>query len=259
MEKPVEYITFVKKDRWGIISLNHPPANSLNTSLMDQLNDKLISLQNQEDIRALIITGGGKFFAAGGDISELQTVNTRLKGFHFASHIHAVLNNIDNSCKPIIAAINGPCLGGGLELALACHIRIAGEEARLGMPEIKLGLIPGGGGTQRLPRIVGKAKAYEMILSGDTMDAREALRIGLINSITRPGKCLQDAESYADKLSQYSLTAISYALEVIRTADPENLLLGLEKEANFFGHLCETSGMREGIKAFLQEKKATHP
>jgi enoyl-CoA hydratase/carnithine racemase len=255
VEKVGEYIKFERKDKWSILLLNNPPANSLSISLMDQLNDKLIQIEGDEGIRAVIITGNGKFFAAGGDINELEKVNTQSEGIELSKHIHSIFNKIETFSKAIIAAINGPCLGGGLELALACHMRVADEGAQLGLPEIKLGLIPGGGGTQRLPRIVGRAKAYEMILTGDTIDAREAFRIGLINSIAPNGKCLEYAESYVNKISQKASTAIAYAMEAILATEQKDLAIGLEKEAHCFSRLCETPEKKEGIRTFLKGKK----
>jgi len=255
MELLKEYIKLEKKDKWAILRLNNPPVNSLCIPLMDQLNDQLTFFHADQGIRVVILTGAGNFFTAGGDLKEVEKVNTQQEGIQLSAHIHSILNKIETFSKPIIAAINGPCFGGGLELAMACHIRISDEEAKFGLPEIKLGLIPAGGGTQRLPRIVGRAKAFEMILSGDTIDAREAFRIGLINLLAPKGKCLDYAENYAVKFSQKASFAIASAIQAIRSSEEESRDIGLRKETFLFGRLCESNEKKEGIKIFLREKK----
>lgn len=250
-----EYIKLEKKDKLIIIKLNNPPANSLSIPLMDQLDSAFSEIKRDEKIRVIIITGIGTFFAAGADIRELENVNSQSEGLWLSNHVVSIFNNIEAFPKPVIAAINGPCLGGGLELAISCHIRIADEKAQLGLPEIKLGLIPGGGGTQRLPLIIGFAKAYEMILTGDSIDAKEAYRIGLVNYVVPKGECLNYTESFAMKFSEKSSVAISSAIEAIQSIKQENLGKGFLKEASLFGRLCETDEKRESVKAFLQKIK----
>ena len=250
-----EYIEFEKRDKLGVIKMNNPPANSLSIPLMEQLDDRLKQMEGNEEIRVIIITGVGKVFAAGGDIQELEKVNTGSEGFQLSVRIQSVFNRIEKFSKPIIAAINGHCLGGGLELALACHIRFADEEATLGVPEINLGLIPGGGGTQRLPQVIGGSKAYEMILSGEAVDAKEAYRMGLVNFISSKGMCLAHSERYAEKLLQKAPSAITAAMEAIQSSERGERQGGLRKESELFGHLCETKEKKEGIKAFLERRR----
>jgi enoyl-CoA hydratase len=249
------YIEFEKKDKLVIIKLNNPPVNSLNLSLMDQLNETLSQIEKDEMMRVVILTGKGKFFAAGGDIQELEKINTSLEGVQLSDHIHSIFNKIETFPKPIIAAINGACLGGGLELALACHLRIVDEEALLGFPEINLALIPGGGGTQRLPQVIGKAKAYEMILSGEALDAKEAYRIGLVNVVTPKGECMAYAERYGQEVSQKAFPAVSAAVKAVQASKGDGREEGMRKEAELFGHLFETPEKKEGVKAFLEKRK----
>lgn len=249
-----QYIEFERKGKLAIIKLNNPPVNSLALPLMEQLSDKLKQIEEDEEIRVVIITGTGKFFAAGGDIQELEKINNSSEGAQLSDRIHSVFNRIETFSKPIIAAINGACLGGGLELALACHIRVAEEEALLGLPEINLALIPGGGGTQRLPQVVGKAKAYEMILSGDAVDVKEAHRIGLVNLVVPKGECMAYAEKYAGKISQKALPPVLAAIKAIQVSKGDDGQVGMKKEAELFGHLFETPEKKERVRAFLEKR-----
>ncbi len=246
------YIEFEKKEKLAILKLNNPPVNSLNLSLMDQLSETLGQIEGDRTIRAVILTGKGKFFAAGGDIQELEKIHDSSEGTRLSHHIQSVFSKIETFPKPVIAAINGACLGGGLELALACHLRIADEEAVLGLPEINLALIPGGGGTQRLPRVVGRAKAYEMILSGEVVDAKEAYRIGLVNFVTPKGECMNHAERSGQKVSRKAHPAVAAAVKAIQASEGEE---GMRREAELFGHLFETPERAEGLKAFLEKRK----
>lgn len=250
-----EYIEFEKKDKLGVIKMNNPPVNSLSIPLMEQLNDRLRQIEGDQEIRVVIITGVGKFFAAGGDIQELEKVNTSSEGLQLSIRIQSIFNRIEDSSKPIIAAINGHCLGGGLELALACHIRVADEGASLGVPEINLAVIPGGGGTQRLPQVVGRSKAYEMILSGDAVDAKEAYLMGLVNFVCPKGACMGYSERYASKFLQKAPSAITAAVQAIQASGKGERESGLRKEAQLFGHLCETLEKKEGMKVFLEKRK----
>jgi len=249
------YVEFEKKEKLVIIRLHNPPVNSLNLSLMAQLNGTLEQIERDETIRVVILTGKGKFFAAGGDIQELEKINTSLEGVQLSDHIQSVFNKIETFPRPVIAAINGACLGGGLELALACHLRIADEEALLGLPEINLALIPGGGGTQRLPRVVGRAKAYEMILSGEAMEAKEAYRIGLVNFVTPKGECMAYAERYGGKVSRKAFPAVAAAVKAVQASKEGDGEEGMRKEGELFGHLFETPEKTEGVKAFLEKRK----
>jgi enoyl-CoA hydratase len=247
-----KHIEFEKKEKLAVLKLNNPPVNSLNLSLMDQLKGVLERIEGDETIRVVILTGKGKFFAAGGDIQELEKICDSSGGARLSHHIHSVFSKIETFPKPFIAAINGVCLGGGLELALACHLRIVDEEAVLGLPEINLALIPGGGGTQRLPKVVGRAKAYEMILSGEAADAREAYRVGLVNVVTPKGECLAHAERYGQKVSWKAFPAVEAAIKAVQASEGKE---GMRREAELFGHLFETPEKAEGLKAFLEKRK----
>src|SRR5690242_6188139 len=165
------------------ITLHNPPANTITASVLKELDQVLSEVEQDNYVRAIIVTGSGRFFCAGADIHELTRLTSTHAGTEFALQGQTLLNHIERCDKPVLAAINGICVGGGLELALACHIRIAASEASLGLPEIKLALIPGFGGTQRLSRVVGASKAAEMILTGESVTAEEALRIGLVSRV----------------------------------------------------------------------------
>lgn len=248
------YIEFEKKRWLGIIKLNNPPVNSLGIRLLEQLDNELKQIELDEGIRVVIITGVGKCFAAGGDIQELEKINGSFEGVQLSNQIHSFFSGVETFPKPIIAAINGACLGGGLELALACHVRVAQEEALFGFPEINLALIPGGGGTQRLPRAVGRGKAYEMILVGEAVDAREAYRIGLVNVVSPKGEVMAYAEGFAEKISQKACPAVLAAVKAIQASTRDDGQAGMKKEAEVFGDLLETVEKKEGIKAFLEKR-----
>ncbi len=247
-----KYIEFEKKEKLAILRLNNPPVNALSLSLMDELSETLEQIEGDKTISVVIFTGKGSFFAAGGDIQELEQVRDSSEGTRLSHHIQSVFTKVETFPEPVIAAINGACLGGGLELALACHLRIADAGAMLGLPEIKLALIPGGGGTQRLARVAGRAKAYEMILSGEAVDAREAYRIGLVNFVAPKGECVPYAERYGQRVSRKACPAVEAAVKAIQASGEEE---GMRREAELFGHLFETPEKAEGLKAFLEKRK----
>jgi len=205
--------------------------------------------------RVLIVTGAGeKAFVAGADIEEMSRMSA-LEAQAFSREFQACLDRIERSPKPVIAAINGWALGGGCELALACHIRIARASAKLGQPEVGLGLIPGAGGTQRLPRIVGRGRALEWILGGDTMDATEAHRIGLVNRVVEPQRLRDEAEALAARIASQSPAAVGRALEAVVAGQDLPLAEALRLEAALFGLCFATDDMREGTRAFLEKRK----
>ncbi len=237
------------------ITLHNPPANVLNLSVLKELELVLNELEEDEYVRVVIVTGTGRFFCAGADINELARLNTARGGSEFAVRGQSLLNRIERSDKPVLAAINGTCVGGGLELALACHIRVAVVGAMLGLPEVKLGLIPGFGGTQRLPRIVGPSKAAEMILAGESLSAEEALRIGLLSRVVSPQELITQVEAIAASITTQGKTAIEAALHAIRGGLDIPLAEGLAREAELFGRLCGTSDKQEAIRAFLDKRQ----
>lgn len=237
------------------ITLHNPPANVLNRSVLKELELLLNQVEEDEYIRVVIMTGAGRFFCAGADINELAHLNTVHGGSEFSVRGQALLSRIERSGKPVLAAINGPCVGGGLELALACHLRVAAAGALLGLPEIKLGLVPGFGGTQRLPRIVGPSKAAEMILTGENLSAEEALRIGLVSRVVPSHELMAQAEAVAALITARGKTAIEAALQAIRGGLDIPLAEGLAREAELFGRLCVTSDKQEAVQAFLEKRQ----
>src|SRR5436853_128655 len=196
----------------------------------------------------------GKFFCPGADIKELAELNSVHQGTELSGRGQALLNRIERFDKPVIAAINGACLGGGLELAMACHMRVAAAGILLGLPEIKLGLIPGFGGTQRLPRIIGPSKAAELILTGETITSEEALTLGLVNRVVPPEEVLLTAQKLAGMITAKGRLATQAALRAIRTGLDSPLAEGLAREAELFGELCETPDKKEGTTAFLEKR-----
>lgn len=238
----------------AILTINRPQKlNALNKQVLSDLNDALSHIEESDEIRLLIITGSGeKAFVAGADIKELSTLD-RQSGEQTSSEGQNLFNRIEAFSKPVIALVNGYALGGGAELAMACHIRIGTTNAVFGLPEVSLGLIPGYGGTQRLPQLVGKGKAMEMILSGSQIKADEASELGLLNEIYSAGEALEETKKLAGKILKNSPLAISSAIAAINAG---YRIRGYAREANLFGQLCETEDFKEGTSAFLEKRKA---
>lgn len=244
-----------RKDGYAIVWLNRPEKlNALNAQMLQELHDVFLQFQQQTPPYVIILTGKGKAFAAGADIEELhrQTAET---GESFAHRGQAVMNLIEQCGKPVIAAVNGYALGGGCELALACHLRFASQQARFGQPEVNLGIIPGYGGTQRLPRVVGMTKAMELILSGDILSAEEALEIGLVNRVLPAEQLMDAATAFAQKLLEKGQNAVQAALRAVLVSREKSLENGLQFEAQQFGRLCGTPDFVEGTKAFLEKRQ----
>jgi enoyl-CoA hydratase len=237
------------------ITLHNPPANVLNLSVLKELDRILINIEEDEYVRVVIITGTGRFFCAGADINELAHLNTVHGGSEFSIRGQSLLSRIERSDKPVLVAINGTCVGGGLELALACHIRVAIAGALLGLPEIKLGLIPGFGGTQRLPRVVGPSKAAEMILTGENLSAEEAHRVGLVSRVVPPHELIAQTEAIAALITMRGKTAVEAALHAIRGGLDIPQSEGLAREAELFGRLCVTPDKQEAVQAFLGKRQ----
>jgi enoyl-CoA hydratase len=252
-----ENILYEKKDHIGLITFNRPKLlNALNHQTMVELGACLSAAKNDPGVRVLILTGAGeKAFIAGADINELAR-STPLTGKETALFGQAVLRQLETLGKPSIAAINGFALGGGCELALACSMRIASKSARMGQPEVKLGILPGYGGSQRLPRLCGKGMAHELILSGEMISAEEALRIGLVNHVTEPGELLSTCEALAKKIAANAPLAVQYAMEAVERGLDMAQEDGLFLEATLFGLCCASEDMREGTRAFLEKRPA---
>lgn len=239
----------------AVITLNRPDKlNALNAELLRELHTAITTCQHDPNVRVVVITGSGpKAFAAGADIAELHA-NDAVGGKLFAERGQAVFTAIERLGKPVIAAVNGFALGGGCELAMACHMRFAADSARFGQPEINLGIIPGYGGTQRLPRLVGLAKAYELILAGDMIDAAEALRIGLVNRVYAAADLLDQTLAFAQMLAAKAPLALYACLEATQASADVSGLEGLYIEASIFGRTCGSEDFKEGTQAFLEKR-----
>ncbi len=238
------------------LTINRPEKlNALNQQAKDELRSALEFLRTSPDVDVVIITGAGeKAFVAGTDIGELTGL-TEETGKEFSAKGQALFDAIEQLGKPVIAAVNGYALGGGCELALACHVRIASERARFGQPEVNLGIIPGYGGTQRLARIVGKGRAAEMLLTGAQVDAAEALHMGLVSKVVPAHDLLTKARYMAQVMVSMGQVALRAALEALNAVDNLPLSEGLRKEAELFGRCCASEDFKEGTTAFLQKRK----
>lgn len=250
-------IIFEKENKIGFVTLNRPEVyNALNHELLSELGEVIEQIRKDSELGAVILTGAGdKAFVSGADINELAAMNSSILGFDTSREHKSVLNQLENLGKPSIAAINGYCLGGGLELAMACTLRIASEKARLGLPELSLGIIPGYGGTQRLTRLVGRGKAIEMILTAKPIDAQEAFRIGLVNQVVSAEELIPKVREMAESILKNGPTAIRLTMDlVIRGMD-----MSLDNSLTFESALSAlTIGSPEALqrlKAFLEKKK----
>jgi len=241
------------RERAGLITLNRPKAlNALNDRLMDELGDALLEFDGNEAIGAVVITGSEKAFAAGADIGAMSTWS--YMDVFKSEYISRNWETIKRIRKPVIAAVSGYALGGGCELVMMCDIVIASETARFGQPEIKLGIIPGAGGTQRLPRAVGKAKAMDLVLSARMMDAREAESAGLVSRVVAADKVLDEALATANAIAGFSLPAVMMAKEAVNRAYEVPLSEGLLFERRLFHSLFATEDQKEGMTAFVEKR-----
>jgi enoyl-CoA hydratase len=244
------------ENKIAIVTINRPDKlNALNSATLDELKAVFMQLEKDDHVNVIVLTGSGeKAFVAGADISVLNKCNEDT-GEEFAKKGQEIFGKIENCKKPVIAAVNGFALGGGCELALSCHIRIASENAKFGQPEVNLGIIPGYGGTQRLARLINTGRAAEYILTGDMITAEEALRIGLINKITNQAQLLEEAVNLADKISSKGQIAVRAALRSVVSINNITQKEGLVLEAQLFGSCCGTKDFEEGTSAFLEKRK----
>jgi len=244
------------EDRVAILTIDHPPVNALDTVTISDLSAAFDKVMNDDSVKVIVITGAGQSFVAGADINEMHAVSGVREAREMAEAGQAVFWKIERALKPVIAAINGRfCLGGGNELALACHMRVAEKRVKLGQPEIKLGLIPGWGATQRLARLVGVGKATELILTGEHIRAEEACRLGLVNKVVPVGAALQEAVRMAKRMAALSGLALAKALDAIYAGANMSLDEGLAYEVARFSEMAATDDMREGLRAFLEKRK----
>lgn len=253
----MKFETIIVEIEEGIatITLNRPEVlNALNSQVFNEISDAAKNLGEDESVRAVIITGGEKVFAAGADIKQMASLNAVdiVKGVRPSK---ITMNLLENMSKPVIAAIAGYALGGGCELTLAADVRIAADNAQFGLPEIKLGILPGGGGTQRLPRLIGAGKAKELIFSGDIISADEALRIGLVNKVVPADQLIPEARKMAKKFISKGAVALQLAKSCINEGLQVDLETGLQYEHKCFSLLFATIDQKEGMKAFLEKRK----
>ena len=255
---PYENLLYEKRDGIAYVTFNRPKVlNALNRKTIEELHQVLVDARDDPSVRVLILTGAGeKAFVAGADINELAG-QTPVGGKEFSIYGQKVARLLETMGKPSICAINGFALGGGCEMALCCSIRIASKTAKLGQPEVKLGIIPGYGGSQRLARLCGKGVAHELCLTGEMISAEEAQRVGLVNQVYEPAELLAAAETMAKKIIEKAPLAVKYCMEAIERGVEMPIEEGLFLEATLFGLCCATADMREGTKAFL-EKRAAH-
>ena len=244
----------------AIVTINRPKKlNALNKRTIEELSTALKLLDKDSSIKAIVITGSEeKAFVAGADISEFAHFNVENGGELAAKGQEMVFDFIENFSKPVIAAINGFALGGGLELAMACHFRVASENAKMGLPEVSLGVIPGYGGTQRLPQLVGKGRAMELIMTAGMISAEEALRIGLVNHVVPQNELLSSVKKIVDKIMRNSSVAISGAINAVN-ANYRDGVNGYQVEVSEFGKCFGTQDFKEGTTAFLEKRKANFP
>ena len=250
-------LLITKRDGVAIVTVNRPDKlNALDDRTMAELDAAFVDFGADEAVRGVLLTGAGeKAFVAGADIGELAT-ESPVGGKERSIRGQRVLDRIENLGKPVVAAVGGFALGGGCELALACHVRVASENARLGTPEVKLGVMCGYGGTQRLARLVGKGRALELLLTGEMVDAQEALRIGLVNRVVSRQTLIEDAEGLLRKMIANGPLSLRFTLEAVNAGLEIPLAEAEYLEATLFGLICTTADMKEGTKAFLEKRPA---
>jgi enoyl-CoA hydratase len=239
----------------AVVTINRPDKlNALDDRTMEELDAAFATLGNDAGVRGVILTGAGeKAFVAGADIGELAR-QSPIEGKERSAHGQRVLDRIENLGKPVVAAVGGFALGGGCELAMACHVRVASDNAKLGTPEVKLGLMCGYGGTQRLSRLVGKGRALELLLTGEMIDAQEAWRIGLVNKVVPRPKLLEESEALLRKMLANGPVSLRSVIEAVNSGLEMPFAEGQHLEATLFGLICTTEDMKEGTKAFLEKR-----
>jgi enoyl-CoA hydratase/carnithine racemase len=251
-----QYVKTSIEDGVAILTIDHPPVNALNQRTLEELNEAVDELLAAAEAKAVVVTGAGQLaFVAGADINEFTRIEAAEQAKAASEQVKELFSKIECSPKPFIAAINGVALGGGLELAMACHMRVIGDRAKVGQPEINLGIIPGWGGTQRLARLVGKAKALEFILTGDTVTAQEAHRLNLVNKVVPGGEVLKTARDLARKIASKGGLATRAAVRAVSLGYDLPLDEALAIETEQFTGIVLSEDAREGINAFLQKRQ----
>jgi len=249
-------VKWTVEGRTGIITIDHPPANVLDRPTVEELSAAFAEALENPQVKVIVITGAGQFFGAGADINDIVELKTHDQAYKAVRMGQEFFSRIEKAPKPVIAAINGRfCLGGLSELAMACHIRLAEDSVQFGQPEIKLGVMPGFGGTQRLPRLVGKGRALEILLGGGNIKAQEAYRIGLVNKVVPVGTVVREAKRWAKALSMWGGVAMASVLQAVNEGLEMTLDEGMEREAELFAGLTATEDMYEGLAAFLEKRR----
>lgn len=251
----MEYLRWSYQDSIATITIQRPPANALSSGLLRELSAVLDEIEPNREIRVIVIHGEGRFFSAGADIKEFTTVASSEGFANLGKFGQDLFDRMEKFSKPIIAAIHGAALGGGLELAMACHIRYVSETAKLGLPELQLGLVPGFGGTQRLPKYVGVARAAEMLFTSEPITGLEAVQYGLANHAYPENEVLDQAFKLAEKIAKKSPVSISASIQLLNYAKTEEFYEGTKKEAELFGEVFVSNDAKEGIQAFLEKRE----
>jgi enoyl-CoA hydratase len=250
----LEYLSWSYKDQIATITLQRPPANALSQGMLRELSRVLDEIETNDQIRVLVVHGDGRFFSAGADIKEFTTFDHQ-EDFTKLSRVgQDLFERMENFPKPIIAAIHGAALGGGLELAMACHIRLVSENAKLGLPELQLGLVPGFGGSQRLPKYVGTAKAAEILFTSEPITGVQAVQFGLANQAYPENEVFEKAFSMAKKIAQKSPISLKAAIELLNYSKTNRFYDGVNKEAELFGRVFMSDDGKEGIQAFIEKR-----
>ncbi|WP_066292638.1 enoyl-CoA hydratase [Bacillus sp. FJAT-29937] len=251
----MEYLKWSNQDMVATITIERPPANALSSGLLKELSAVLDEIEANNEIRVILIHGEGRFFSAGADIKEFTTIKTEDDFSKLSTYGQELFERMETFPKPIIAAIHGAALGGGLELAMGCHFRLVAENAKLGLPELQLGLIPGFAGTQRLPRLVGTAKAAEMLFTSDPITGLEAVQYGLANHAYPESELLENAYNIAKKIAKKSPVSIKAAIDLLNYSKPKEYFEGVKMEAKLFGDVFVSEDGKEGISAFIEKRE----
>jgi enoyl-CoA hydratase len=251
----MEYLSWSYQDNIATITINRPPANALSSGLLRELSAVLDEIEPNRELKVVVIHGEGRFFSAGADIKEFTTISSSEGFAKLGKFGQDLFDRMEKFPKPIIAAIHGAALGGGLELAMACHMRVVSETAKLGLPELQLGLIPGFAGTQRLPKYVGVARAAEMLFTSEPITGVQAVQYGLANHAYPENEVLEQAYKLARKISKKSHGSLSSAILLLNYAKTEEFYAGAVKESELFGEVFMSNDGKEGIQAFIEKRE----
>lgn len=251
----MKYLKTSIEDGIGIITIDHPPVNALSSAVFAELDAAVAAFQADAAVRAIVLTAEGAVFAAGADVKEIADIADAPTGEQLSWAANEFTLKLEGSPLPIVCAVNGPCLGGGMELAMACHIRVASDRARFAQPEVRIGIIPGMGGSQRLPRLVGKSHALEILLTGDMISAQQAKAIGLVNAIVPEAELRRTAVGLAKKIAAHSKPVVANILRAVREGDGLPLPDALRIESRYFGDAMTTADKKEGVAAFIEKRQ----